>query len=62
MGVRRSFATFDLGIPFTGAVETQDVPLIMGVLVMLGVIGVVFRVVVDVVIAYLDPRQRQGTA
>lgn len=44
---------------FFNAVETQDIPLIMGVLVMLGVIGIVLRVVADVAIAYLDPRQRQ---
>jgi ABC-type dipeptide/oligopeptide/nickel transport system permease component len=41
-------------------VETQDIPTIMGVLVVLGVIGIVLRVVADVVIAYLDPRQRHG--
>jgi peptide/nickel transport system permease protein len=45
---------------FFSAVETQDIPTIMGVLVVLGVIGIVLRVVADVVIAYLDPRQRHG--
>lgn len=45
---------------FFNAVETQDIPLIMGVLVMLGVMGVMLRVVADVVIAYLDPRQRRA--
>jgi ABC-type dipeptide/oligopeptide/nickel transport system permease component len=45
---------------FFNAVETQDIPTIMGVLVMLGVLGVVLRVAADVVIAYLDPRQREG--
>jgi peptide/nickel transport system permease protein len=45
---------------FFNAVETQDIPLVMGVLVMLGVMGVVLRVVADVVIAYLDPRQRRA--
>lgn len=43
---------------FFNAVETQDIPLIMGVLVMLGIMGIVLRVVADVTIAYLDPRQR----
>jgi hypothetical protein len=32
----------------------------MGVLVMLGVMGIGLRVVADVVIAYLDPRQRRA--
>ena len=45
---------------FFTAVETQDIPLIMGVLVMLGVIGIGLRVVADLVIAYLDPRQRRS--
>lgn len=45
---------------FFSAVETQDMPTIMGVLVMLGVIGVLLRVVADVVIAYLDPRLRRA--
>lgn len=45
---------------FFSAVESQDVPLIMGVLVMLGVMGIVLRVVADLVIAYLDPRQRRA--
>lgn len=41
------------------AVETQDIPLITGILVALGLIGVVLRVVTDVVIASLDPRRRR---
>jgi peptide/nickel transport system permease protein len=45
---------------FFTAVETQDIPLIMGVLVILGVIGIGLRVVADLVIAYLDPRQRRS--
>jgi peptide/nickel transport system permease protein len=45
---------------FFNAVETQDIPLVMGVLVMLGVMGVVLRVIAEVVIAYLDPRQRRA--
>lgn len=45
---------------FFSAVETQDIPLIMGVLVVLGVIGILLRVAADVVIAYLDPRQRRA--
>jgi peptide/nickel transport system permease protein len=45
---------------FFNAVETQDIPMIMGVLVVLGVMGIGLRVVADLVIAYLDPRQRRA--
>lgn len=45
---------------FFNAVETQDIPLTMGVLMMLGLMGIVLRVVADVAIAYLDPRQRRA--
>jgi len=44
------------------AIEFQDIPVIMGVMVVLGLIGVGFRLVTDVTIAALDPRQRQGRA
>ncbi|HSK94115.1 MAG TPA: ABC transporter permease [Candidatus Angelobacter sp.] len=44
------------------AIEFQDIPVIMGVMVVLGLMGVVFRLVTDVTIAALDPRQRQGRA
>jgi peptide/nickel transport system permease protein len=44
------------------AIEFQDVPTIMGVLVVLGLIGVGFRLVTDLTIAVLDPRQRRGRA
>ncbi len=42
------------------AIEFQDIPVIMGVMVVLGVVGVGFRLVTDVSIAALDPRQRRG--
>lgn len=45
---------------FFSAVENQDIPTIMGVLVVLGLMGVVLRVVADVVMAHLDPRQRRA--
>ncbi len=45
---------------FFNAVETQDIPTIMGVLVALGILGIALRIVADVVIAYLDPRQRRS--
>jgi peptide/nickel transport system permease protein len=44
------------------AIEFQDIPVIMGVMVVLGLIGVGFRVVTDVTIASFDPRQRHGRA
>lgn len=47
-----------LSTVFFQAVESQDIPLIMGVLVVLGLFGIVLRIAADVSIAYLDPRQR----
>lgn len=47
---------------FFAAIEFQDIPVIMGVMVVLGLIGVGFRIVTDVTIATLDPRQRRGHA
>ena len=44
------------------AIEFQDIPVIMGVIVVLGLIGVGFRLLTDVTIAALDPRQRHGRA
>lgn len=44
------------------AIEFQDIPVIMGVVVVLGLMGVGFRLVTDVTIAALDPRQRRGRA
>ena len=44
------------------AIEFQDIPVIMGVMVALGLIGIGFRLVTDLTIAILDPRQRKGRA
>lgn len=44
------------------AIEFQDIPVIMGVIVVLGVMGIGFRLLTDVSIATLDPRQRRGRA
>ena len=44
------------------AIEFQDVPVIMGVIVVLGLMGVGFRLLTDLSIATLDPRQRRGRA
>jgi len=40
------------------AVESQDTPVIMGILVVLGLIGIGFRLVTDIAIATIDPRRR----
>jgi peptide/nickel transport system permease protein len=44
------------------AIEFQDIPVIMGVIVVLGLMGIAFRLLTDVTIAMLDPRQRQARA
>jgi peptide/nickel transport system permease protein len=44
------------------AIESQDIPVIMGILVVLGLVGVAFRLVTDVAIATLDPRRRGARA
>lgn len=44
------------------AIESQDMPVIMGILVVLGLVGVAFRLVTDVAIATLDPRRRRTGA
>ena len=46
---------------FFEAVEFQDIPTMMGVLVVLGLLGVALRVTTDFVIAHLDPRQRRAS-
>lgn len=45
-----------------GAVESQDIPVIMGILVVLGMIGIGFRLVTDIAIATIDPRRRHARA
>lgn len=47
-----------LSLLFFNAVELQDIPVMMGVLVVLGLLGLALRLVTDVVIAHLDPRQQ----
>jgi peptide/nickel transport system permease protein len=44
------------------AIEFLDIPVIMGVMVVLGLIGIGFRLATDLAIAILDPRQRAGRA
>ncbi len=42
------------------AVEAQDIPVITGVLILLGLVGIALRLVADVVIATVDPRRRRA--
>ncbi|HEX7172661.1 MAG TPA: ABC transporter permease [Candidatus Limnocylindria bacterium] len=44
------------------AIEFQDIPVIMGVVVVLGLMGIGFRLLTDITIAVLDPRQRRARA
>lgn len=44
------------------AIEFQDIPVIMGVIVVLGLMGVGARLLTDITIAVLDPRQRRARA
>lgn len=43
---------------FFNAIETGNVPIIVGILVVVGLIGLVLRVVLDIVQAIIDPRIR----
>ncbi|MGA7269964.1 MAG: ABC transporter permease [Acidimicrobiia bacterium] len=47
-----------LATQFFNALHNQDIPTMMGILVVLGLFGVGLRIAVDVVTAVLDPRQR----
>lgn len=51
-----------LATQFFAALVNKDVPAVMGILVILGVLGVALRVASDLVIAILDPRLRSGPA
>jgi len=43
---------------FFGAIENADVPVIVGILVVVGLVGLVLRIVLDFVQASIDPRLR----
>ncbi|HJR93380.1 MAG TPA: ABC transporter permease subunit, partial [Acidimicrobiia bacterium] len=43
---------------FFASLINQDIPAVMGILVILGVLGVMLRIASDLVIAILDPRLR----
>ena len=43
---------------FFEAIEAADVPIIVGILVAVGLIGLVLRIVLDMIQAQIDPRLR----
>ncbi len=43
---------------FFGAIEAADTPVIVGILVVVGLVGVVLRLILDFVQAGIDPRLR----
>jgi len=48
-----------LGLLFFRSIETGNVPVILGILAVIGVIGIVMRIVLDIVQAVIDPRLRE---
>jgi len=48
-----------LGTLFLFSIETGNVPIILGILAVIGVIGIAMRVVLDIVQAVIDPRLRE---
>ena len=56
--IEYEFQMHGLSSLFFNAVLDQDVPLVMGVMVMLGLLGIGLRLVADIAIAALDPRVR----
>jgi peptide/nickel transport system permease protein len=53
---------FGLGSLFFASIESGNVPVILGIVAVVGVIGVVMRIVLDVVQAMIDPRLREGSS
>jgi peptide/nickel transport system permease protein len=57
----RIFAWPGMGRLFLDHVTRGDLPVVMGILMLIAVAVVVFQVITDVVYAWLDPRIRYGT-
>jgi peptide/nickel transport system permease protein len=51
-----------MGTNMWNALYWQNMPVVMGTLLIVGVISLVARLVLDVLTAYLDPRIRYGEA
>ena len=59
--IERELSVRGVASLFFGAIENADVPVILGILVVVGVIGLVLRIVLDFVQASIDPRLRVGS-
>jgi peptide/nickel transport system permease protein len=57
----RIFAWPGMGRLFLDHVNRLDVPVVMGILMLIAVAVVVFQIITDIVYAWLDPRIRYGT-
>jgi peptide/nickel transport system permease protein len=57
----RIFAWPGMGRLFLDHVDKVDVPVVMGILMMIAVAVVAFQLITDIVYAWLDPRIRYGT-
>jgi len=53
-----SFMWHAMGAVIFSAIEYQDIPVLMGVLSVVGVLALIAHIVLDVLYAYLDPRVR----
>ncbi|MDP8959658.1 MAG: ABC transporter permease [Actinomycetota bacterium] len=60
--IERELAVQGLSSVFFAAVQEVDIPVILGTLVMIGMIGLALRLALDVLHAVLDPRIRYGEA
>jgi peptide/nickel transport system permease protein len=57
----RIFAWPGMGRLFLDYVSRSDVPVVMGILMMIAAAVIVFQIITDIVYAWLDPRIRYGT-
>jgi peptide/nickel transport system permease protein len=57
----RIFAWPGMGRLFLDHVDKVDVPVVMGILMMIAVAVILFQLITDIVYAWLDPRIRYGT-
>lgn len=57
----RIFAWPGMGRLFLDHVTRSDLPVVMGILILIAIAVVVFQIITDIVYAWLDPRIRYGT-
>jgi peptide/nickel transport system permease protein len=60
--VEDAIGTGGMGSVLFESLSTQDIPVVMGALVIIGIIALVARLSLEIAIAYLDPRIRVGQA